>query len=111
MSREIGGSSLAAVLNSETTRARAEKWQATGQWGARHFDRVIFNLPIPQFDSSKPLHGNLAALAQQSESLAAAVSLKQGEHFTRARKRIREALIADGIAGRIESMVAQLLGA
>jgi hypothetical protein len=39
------------------------------------------------------------------------VLLKEGEHFTRARKRIRDALIANGIAARIESMVAKLLDA
>ena len=31
---------LMAILNSETTHERVEKWQATGQWGARHFDKV-----------------------------------------------------------------------
>ena len=36
---------LAAILNSETIRSRAEKWQATGQWGARHFDRVDIQSP------------------------------------------------------------------
>jgi hypothetical protein len=43
---------LAAILNSETARARAAHFQARGQWGARHFDKVMFNLPIPRFDST-----------------------------------------------------------
>ena len=36
--------------------------------------------------------------------------MKTGEHFTRARKRIRAGLIADGVAGRIEGLVAELIG-
>lgn len=38
------------------------------------------------------------------------MELKEGEHFTRTRRRIRQALIADGVAGRIEAMVAELIG-
>ena len=41
---------LASILNSETARSRAAAYQARGQWGARHFDKVMFNLPIPRFD-------------------------------------------------------------
>jgi hypothetical protein len=42
--------------------------------------------------------------------MAALVNLKSGEHFTRTRKRIRSALIDDGIAGKIETLVAALIG-
>ena len=38
------------------------------------------------------------------------VELKEGEHFTRTRKRIRQALIANGVALEIEALVAQLIG-
>ena len=41
---------LAAIFNSNTARVRAAQYQSRGQWGARHFDKVIFNLPIPRFD-------------------------------------------------------------
>jgi hypothetical protein len=102
---------LTAVLNSETTRARAEKWQAMGQWGARHFDKVLFNLPIPRFDEMKPLHLELTFAAKDAERIAAAVPLKAGEHFTRARKRIRDGLLEAGVAQRMDEMVAELLGA
>jgi SAM-dependent methyltransferase len=37
---------LAAILNCETARKRVESYQSRGQWGARDFDKVIFNLPI-----------------------------------------------------------------
>ncbi|MBH5386807.1 N-6 DNA methylase [Bradyrhizobium diversitatis] len=47
-SSEGEGLFLAAILNSETARSRVADLQARGQWGARHFDKVVFNLPIPR---------------------------------------------------------------
>lgn len=101
---------LAAILNSETARSRAEQFQARGQFGARHFDKVMFNLPIPLFKESEPLHRELAEAGAQAETIAASVELKPGEKFQRARKRVREALAEDGIGGDIENLVEKLLG-
>src|SRR6185312_10815499 len=47
---------ILTILNSETARKRAEGYQSRGQWGARDFDKVIFNLPIPRFDEKIKLH-------------------------------------------------------
>ena len=47
---------------------------------------------------------------KSTEKLAATVELKEGEHFPRTRKRIRQALIANGVATQIEALVAQLIG-
>jgi hypothetical protein len=100
---------LLAILNSETTRIRAEAWQSQGQWGARDFDKVMFNLAIPKFDEKQPLHLALAGTARHAEQIAAAVPLKPGEHFTRFRRRIREACARDGVSARIDGLVGQLL--
>ena len=59
---------------------------------------------------ASPLHAKLAKAAARSEKLAANVELKEGEHFTRTRKRIRQALIANGVALEIEGLVAELIG-
>lgn len=101
---------LCAILNSETARSRAEQYQARGQFGARHFDKVMFNLLIPLLDSKEPLHRELAEAGAEAERVAALVELKDGEKFQRARKRIRDALIEDGIAQDIEKLVEKLLG-
>ncbi len=100
---------LIAILNSETARARAEHYQARGQWGARHFDKVMFNLPIPRFDGAKQLHLDLAAAAAQAEEAAALVELPEGVKFQRARGLIRAALAETGIAQTIDGLVARLL--
>lgn len=100
---------LVSILNSETARERVAALQARGQWGARHFDKVVFTLPIPPFDSSIPLHVELAEAAREAERFASTVAIPESVKFQRARKLIRDALIADGIVPRIEMMVARLL--
>ncbi|HEX5182047.1 MAG TPA: hypothetical protein VFW19_02730, partial [Allosphingosinicella sp.] len=88
----------------------AEQYQARGQFGARHFDKVIFNLLIPLFKDTDTLHRELAEAGAQAEAVAANVELKDGEKFQRARKRVRDALTEDGIGGDIEKLVEKLLG-
>ncbi len=100
---------LSAVLNSETARALVADLQARGQWGARHFDKVMFELPIPSFDPADPLHQALAAEAARAEQVAAQAPLKDGEHFVRARQRVRQALSENSVAQDIERLVTQLL--
>jgi hypothetical protein len=101
---------LCTILNSETCRARAAQYQARGQFGARDFDKVIWNLPIPRYNAKLKLHRDLAEAGKSAEETAALVILKEGEKFQRARKRVRDALIANGIAGEIEKLVEKLLG-
>ena len=101
---------LIAILNSEAARSRAERYQSRGLFGTRDFDKVMFNLPIPVFDAKLALHAALAKAGSEAEEVAALVELKEGEKFQRARKRVRDALIDDGIAQDIEKLVEKLLG-
>jgi CheY-like chemotaxis protein len=110
VSSEDEGRYLLAVLNSETVRALAAPRQARGQWGARHFDKVLLDLPIPRFDSREALHRALAAAGKRAEEVAALVPLREGEHFVGARRRIRAALREDGVAEWTEGLVRELLG-
>jgi hypothetical protein len=100
---------LAAILNSETARSRTAAQQARGQWGARHFDKVIFALPIPRFDGKIKLHRDLADAAVKAERVAAAVALPEGVKFQRARSLVRAALRQAGLADAIDALVARLL--
>ena len=100
---------LAAILNSETARERTAKYQSRGQWGARDFDKVVFNLPIPRYDSKIKLHRDLAAAAERAEAIAAAVALPEGAKFQRARSLVRAALRQAGLADAIDALVAKLL--
>jgi hypothetical protein len=100
---------LTAILNSETARKRGEARQSRGQWGARDFDKVVFNLPIPRFDSKTALHGAISAAATKAEKIAAAVELPESARFQRARALVRTALKEVGVADEIDELVARLL--
>lgn len=106
---ESEGYYLIAILNSETSRARVAAMQARGQFGARHFDKVMFTLPIPRFDASLSLHNDLAAAAAEAERIAEAFELPETVKFQRARKFIRDALTESGIAPHIDELVTRLL--
>ena len=99
---------LSAVLNSETLRATIEDRQARGQWGARHFDKLLAGA-IPPFDAANPLHANIAATGRRAETVAAEVPLKENTYFVTARRQIRTALADDGVAGEIDMLVMELL--
>ncbi len=103
------GRYLTAILNSETARALGEDAQPKGQGGARHFDNLIWELPIPEYDRRIELHRDLATAVATAERVAAAVALPPGAYFTRQRRAIRDALVAHGIAREIEALVARLL--
>jgi len=100
---------LAAILNCEEARERAAAYQARGQWGARHFDKVMFNLPIPRFDAKIELHHDLAAAAERAEAIAATVALPEGVKFQRARGMVRAALAEVGASEIIDGLVSKLL--
>jgi len=104
------GQYLMAILNSEAARARVQGLQAKGQWGARHFDKVMLTLPIPRFDRSVAVHAALATAGARAERVAAAVELPEGTKFVRARQSVRKALEADGVASEIDRLVGELLG-
>jgi hypothetical protein len=99
---------MAAVLNSEVTRARVAHQQSRGQWGARHFDKLLAEA-IPEFDASNSIHRDLAELAKRAEQVVSGVALPEKIYFVRARKLIRDALRDDGVATRIDTLVARLL--
>ena len=101
---------LIAVLNSEAARRRVATLQSRGQWGARDFDKVMWTLPIKEFDSDDPLHTDIAAAGRRAESVAAQVPLKEGLYFVTARRQIRTVLAEDGVAGEIDRLVSQLIG-
>jgi len=100
---------LCTILNSETTRRAVERIQARGQWGARHFDKVVFTLPIPYFSESDSLHLDLVQAAAQAERVAAKLNLSSEASFIDTRRRIRAALAEDGIAAVIDDLVRRLL--
>ncbi len=83
--------------------------QPHGQRDKRHFDNLVWTLPIPEYDDAEPLHRDLAAAALRAEAVAALVPLTETQHFTAKRRAIRAALVEDGVAAEIEALVDALL--
>lgn len=106
---EQEGEYLCAIINSETARKRMESHQARGQWGARHFDKVIFNLPIPRFNPKNCTHNALAKAAKDAERTASRLALPAEVKFQRARSMVRNVLTEAGIAKQIDDLVTRLL--
>jgi hypothetical protein len=103
------GAYLIALFNSETARGRIEHMQSKGQWGARDFDKVMFNLPIPRFDAANALHVELSAAAAEAEEIAAAIAFSETVAFQRARRTVRDALKEAGVAQKMDALAARLL--
>lgn len=100
---------VVAVLNSAVVLERVKDLQPVGQRDARHFDNLVWTLPIPEFDPDEALHQDIAAAALSAAEVAARVELPEDAHFTTKRRLIRQALVADGIAETIERLVDALL--
>ncbi|WP_348645245.1 N-6 DNA methylase [Methylobacterium sp. BTF04] len=101
---------LVAILNSETVRARIAPLQSRGEQGARDFDKLMFTLPIPLFDPRSEAHSALATAGEAAERIAGGVAIPAGATFQKARALVRKVLRADGVAARIDALVAALLG-
>jgi hypothetical protein len=101
---------LQAVLNAAVTQALVEPLQSRGQLGARHFDMYVWQLPIPRYDAGEALHAELAELGRRAEEVAQDVALPIDVGFQKARRLVRDALAADGVAREIEEAAAKLLG-
>jgi hypothetical protein len=100
---------LITVINSAAILAKITDLQPHGQRDKRHFDNLVWTLPIPEYDDTDALHRDLAAAAAHAENVAASVNFTDSQHFTAKRRAIRAALVADGVAAEMEVMVDALL--
>jgi len=99
---------LTAILNSTILTMAVRPMQARGEHNPRHFDKYIFQLPIPLYDAADAAHEVLVGLAVQAEQVAANVDLPP-VRFEAQRRRIREALADNGVAAEIDAIVKTLL--
>jgi methylase of polypeptide subunit release factors len=100
---------VVAVLNTQIVLNRVKDLQPVGQRDPRHFDNLVWTLPIPEFDAAEVLHADLAVAALHASTVAAGVELPDTAHFTAKRRLIRQALAEDGVAETIERLVDALL--
>ncbi|NKS38104.1 SAM-dependent DNA methyltransferase [Rhodococcus hoagii] len=103
------GHYLCAILNSATLLERVKPLQALGLFGARHFDKNVFAVPFPKYDSTDDLHARLAELGSLAEKTASDVDISGARTFQAARKKVAKAMELAGISQKIEDAVAELV--
>lgn len=109
---------LAAVINSATLERAVEPLMTKGQFGARHLQKHLWRLPIPEYDESEPSHGELAALGKKltarAERIWSDIAKKRTEEGRAAsggvaRRELRKWMENDPQAQLAEEKVARLL--
>ena len=90
-----------------------------GQYGARHVEKHLWRLPIPEYDESNDLHQEIAAAgasaAEAAKTVLAEVRAEReasGKSFsvTIARRELRRWLSESEEGQRVEALVGRLLG-
>ena len=99
---------LAAILNSTILTMAVRPLQARGEHNPRHFHKFVFQLPIPVYNAKDAAHRWLVAHAERAEQVVCGVDLP-AMRFEAQRRRIREALVEDGVAADIDAIVKTLL--
>ena len=109
---------LASIINSSALEKAVEPLMPKGQFGSRHLQKHLWNLPIPEYDQELSLHVELASLgkalcSQTTEKLSEIqnMRLQQGGSIdTRyLRRQIRDWLRINTSAQQVETMVSRLL--
>ncbi len=96
---------LVAILNSQTVLDRVKPLQAIGLFGPRDFDKNVFSVNVPIFDSDDGDHQKLVKLAERAEKIAESLDIQDARDFKVMRKLVRNALENDGVAALIETAV------
>ena len=100
---------LTAVLNSSALTTALRPLQARGEHNPRHYDKYVFEVPIPLYDPDDERHRQLVDYAERAESVAASVDLPQRLAFEAQRRRIRAAITESEAGRRIEQLVEELV--
>ena len=107
---------LLAIINSDALYEAVKPFMPKGQFGARHLQKHLWKLPIPEFDAGSPLHRELAeagaAAALGASGRLAELRSERGERLTVtiARRELRAWLRGSAEGAAVEGAVERLLG-
>jgi len=96
------------VLNAATFTELVRPFMSYGK-DERHFDKNIWQLPVPLFDSGHNLHTRLATRGAELEAAAAGLEVDPARHFATVRRSFREFIAASEAGRDVEELVAELL--
>ena len=105
---------LLAVVNSRTLYESVALLMPKGQFGARHLEKHLWKLPIPEFDPGDPLHAEVSAAGEASAEGAARQLARLREKRDRvtvtiARRELRKWLRTSPEGHAVENAVKKLL--
>ena len=109
---------LLTVINSNELAAAAETFMARGLYGARHFHKHGWKLPIPRYEANDSLHASLSKLGKTAEQecqdlidQSGIMSNTPGDNQSRSARRIlrHQWQPSSKTAQAIETAVAELL--
>lgn len=103
------GRYLVGILNSGVLLERVRPLQSVGLFGPRDFDKHVFDVPFPAFDTNDEIHLELVRTVADAERIARDTDIAGVRTFQAARKLIRERLNGEGIAQKLEGVVEQIL--
>ena len=106
---------LLAIINSDVLYKSVESLMPKGQFGARHLQKHLWKLPIPEFDPEQKLHATIAEAGAAAAAGAAkqleALRAERGERLTVtiARRELRAWLRGSAEGAAVEGLVGRLL--
>ncbi|MDQ0260485.1 methylase of polypeptide subunit release factors [Sinomonas atrocyanea] len=100
---------LEAILNSEVLLERVKPLQTLGLFGERDFDKYVFQVPFPAWDSASRHHQEIATLAERAENVARGVDLTGAKTFQQARNLIDQALASNGVAVELKRSIEHVI--
>ena len=105
---------LLAIINSECLYEAVAPLMAKGQFGARHLQKHLWKLPIPEFDPGDPLHAAISGAGQSAaqgaaRELAALRQTRSRLTVTIARRELRNWLRESEEGDAVEEAVVELL--
>ena len=108
---------LLAVINSDVLYESVQSLMPKGLFGARHLQKHLWRLPIPEFDPSQELHASIAEAGAKAATGAGKqlekLRKERGDKLTVAiaRRELRKWLRASKEGKAVEAAVGKLLGA
>ena len=105
---------LLAIINSQALYDAVAPMMAKGQFGARHLQKHLWKLPIPEFDSHEPMHVAISGAGQAAakgaaEQLAKLRPERDRVTVTIARRELRKWLADSQEGHAVETLVGELL--
>lgn len=105
---EAEGHFLSAILNAPVLTELCRPMMSYGK-DERHIHKIVWRLPIPEWDPEDRDHRMLAELGARAASLLAGVHLSEDRHFATLRRDFRKILLDSGLLTELDELVGKMV--